>query len=268
MFNRILSELTNTGERPMLRKYFEEINLVLRFAYQQAVPYIKNKSVLDFGCGGGYGTEYLSRFTDKDVLGYDVDAKTIKINNQFFFRNKNLKFTYDKHELGKYDIITSFQVIEHINQTFIPLYLGEIREHLNKGGLFICSTVNKLITSDGLKKPVMPFHNYEFTPDDLNSTLRSYFTNITLYGQISEKEINLYDDYIAEFDIYSFRTKILRSISQYEFVRFVARCTPLYVKRYLTCSNKEESNEIYRLVQGHLVNHSYILIAVCNNQTI
>ncbi len=263
MFNRIITELSNTGERPMIGKYFEEINPVLRFAYQQAVPYIKHKSVLDFGCGGGYGTEYLSRFTNKDVLGYDIDIKTIKINKQFFVRNKNLKFTHNKHELEMYDVITSFQVIEHLNEKSIPSYLVDIKEHLTNEGLFICSTVNKLITSNGLKKPIFPFHNYEFTPDELKNMLNRYFTTVTLYGQIAEKALDMDKNNIAVFNRQSIRTKILRDISQYELIRFAARRTPLFVKNCLTFSKEEDSKETYRLVQDQLVNYSYILIAIC-----
>ena len=50
-------ELLDTGERPILEKYFEEIIPDHQFAYEFAGKYVKNRTVLDFGCGGGYGTE-------------------------------------------------------------------------------------------------------------------------------------------------------------------------------------------------------------------
>ena len=105
LISKIIQEFKDTGERPITCKIFEDINNPsIKFAYEEIAKLysLKNKNILDFGCGGGYGTEYLSRYTKKTVTGYDIDKKTIITNNKFYENIKNLKFIYNKKDLKRY----------------------------------------------------------------------------------------------------------------------------------------------------------------------
>lgn len=253
-------DLINTGERPILEKKLEEIIPDHQFAYKFAANYVKNKTILDFGCGGGYGTEFLSRFTLKKATGYDIDRNTIAITNRFF-NKKNLCFISDPDKLRKYDVITMFQVIEHFSNSFRNEILKKIsKTYLLAEGIFICSTPNKLVTSPGLKKPVMVFHNCEYTPISLNKELKKYFKKVKIYGQTEVlKETK------ATSKIQLIRKNLTRFLSQIEMIRAVSRHLPIKFK-YLLMGNLVKDRRQYKLVtKREKIKDAITLIAICQN---
>ncbi|MFA6047632.1 MAG: class I SAM-dependent methyltransferase [Parcubacteria group bacterium] len=254
MFKKIYLKIIDTGERPMLEKKFEEIHDEgVKFAYKFASDFVKDKTVLDFGCGGGYGTEYLSRFTNLNVTGFDIDKKTIGINREYY-KNKNLQFESEKDRLGKYDVITSFQVIEHIKERNVDNLLSNIKKHLKDDGLFLCATPNKLVTSNDLKKPVMVFHEKEYSPSEFKEKLDRLFLKVLIYGQRRS---------VDEGNI-SRREEIVRRLSQIEVVRLISRHLPMAIKYLLMGDPKKIEEMTYRLVDDQKeIDKSFILIAAC-----
>lgn len=89
----------------------------------------------------------------------------------------NLNFFKD----GQFDVIISFEVIEHIPNYF--QYLNEARRLLKDNGVLIISTPNKKYHSPDSEKPTNPFHVTEFWLEDLKELLRKYFRDVKLYGQ-------------------------------------------------------------------------------------
>lgn len=265
---KIINEFRNTGERPLIETIFEEINPVLQFAYKFAKEKTKDNSVLDYGCGGGYGTEYLSRFTNKLVIGFDIDKKTIDRNKIFYSGVDNLIFTNNLNDLNSYGLIVSFQVIEHLNERDMETYLLNIKRCLREDGIFILATVNKNATSYGLKKSVFPFHVHEFYPKELKLKLEEHFDYVKIYGQINKeiKKLVLNKDYSYQTHYQDgMRNKILRFISQIEIVRVMARHIPLFIKGlillvFLDARDEEEWSLVRR---ENLINNSYILICEC-----
>lgn len=264
--------ITNTGERPMLNKKIEEISSVLRFAYETAEAKVKkNDLILDYGCGGGYGVEYLARKTKGTVIGFDIDHETINVNKIFFQDKRNIFFTDQISQVktrAPFNLIVSFQVIEHLKKPNVDSYLKNLKILLKPGGLLFISTVNKFLTSDGLKKPVMPFHEYEYYPDELENILKKYFKKIRLFGQIEEKEGERgKSSEKTRDDGNSFKNELIRKISQYEIVRFIARHLPLIVKETLLGyrhDNADEFNAKYQLSEDQgIINKAYILIYQC-----
>ncbi|MBI5873613.1 MAG: class I SAM-dependent methyltransferase [Candidatus Omnitrophica bacterium] len=269
LFCRCLDEIRNTGERPIINTKFEDVEPVLQFAYKFASKKIaENSTVLDFGCGGGYGTEYLSRSKKNITVGYDCDAATIR-NNRIFFKSAcNLSFTDSYAQLKRYDVVVFFQVIEHLRKDNIECCLKQFKGLLNDGGTFLLATVNKNITSHKLKKPIMPFHIYEFTPGELSDLLKRFFSRVNCNGQIDADVLNNIRSagwsYSKDFDS-GIRTKFIRNISQIGIVRCAARHLPLFVKRFLLgerAPKMQQSNYELTTVPSEIDN-SYILMYEC-----
>jgi len=158
--------------------YFDTLWVRHMCAYKFAVPYIKNKVVLDLGCGSGYGTYYLSIKGAKHIIGIDISKEAIRYCKDQYF-NENLQYvTMDGSKLAfkdnSFDCVTSFQVIEHIEN--LDDYLSELRRVAK---MFFVSTPNKK-TYDAAGNNL--FHVREFYLKDLQDLLQSFFQKVKLFG--------------------------------------------------------------------------------------
>ena len=152
--------------------------------YVFAGNFIKNKTVLDIACGASYGSKYLHDCGAREVVGVDISQDVIEYAKKHY-RAKNLDFIcMDATRLGLedniFDVICSFDTIEHINAT---AFLSEIRKVLKSSGTFIVSTPAKEIHSRYSYKPVNPFHLKEFSQSEFRGILKHWFADVILYGQ-------------------------------------------------------------------------------------
>ncbi len=179
----IMPNIVNTGERILLEK--ETPLMIARHlcAYKFAKDFVRGKCVLDIGCGEGYGSYYLSGFA-KEVTGIDYDAAIIDYAKNKYARN-NLTFrTSDIKDLNsignKFDVVCLFQVIEHLNDAL--KLLENIRLLLNPGGIFICSTPNRLDASPKSVWPLNKFHLREYLFDEFDALLKTSFREVEMFG--------------------------------------------------------------------------------------
>ncbi|MCX5656728.1 MAG: methyltransferase domain-containing protein [Candidatus Omnitrophica bacterium] len=186
-------EIVNTGERILLNK--ETAFTVARHfcAYKLAGNYICGKSVLDFGCGEGYGSHYLAGLAKK-VTAVDRDREIIAYASDKYQKDNIAFITFDSARLDslgdKFDVICSFQVIEHISDT--DAFLKNIANLLNPEGVFICSTLNKLDSSPHSDTPINKFHVREYLFSDFESMLKQYFRKVEIFGLKRGKTLNFY----------------------------------------------------------------------------
>lgn len=178
-----MTEIINTGERILLEK--ESPLMIARHfcAYEFAKKFVNNNSVLDIGCGEGYGSDFLSNYA-KDILGIDYDKNIINYAKDKY-NKKNLQFlVLDIKDLSslckKFDVICSFQNIEHIRNT--DKLLKDISELLNDNGVFICSTCNMRDASPGMTAPFNKFHVKEYLVDEFRNLLRANFKQVDMEG--------------------------------------------------------------------------------------
>lgn len=261
MVNRFLSFLER-GERPLGGKPFDEMDGVHTKPYIYAAQFVQDKSVLDCGCGGGYGSDYLAKNGARTVIGTDLSVWSID-QAKMLYKQDNLQFlvmdgTDLKFKDCIFDVVTSFQVIEHLRDC--KKHLSEVKRVLKPGGIFIIATPNKNITSPHREKPIFPFHIKEFYPNELYTLLRGYFEEVKVMGQKIVNEPCLRKE--IEFRE-SQRMKVIRALSSFNIVRIVARSLPLRVKDFFTrpprIHLKPEDLEISEKYRED----GYILVATC-----
>lgn len=108
------------------------------------------QTILDFGCGSGEMLElfYRNKYRPKQYLGLDIRKQTIDENNTKFasldFASfKQADLCQDELDLGQtFDIITCFEVIEHIGHKNADAFLDNIAYHCNKDTVVYLSTPN------------------------------------------------------------------------------------------------------------------------------
>jgi len=137
-----------------------------------------NGSILDVGCGFGYGTNFLAKNTSKPVIGIDNDKKAIKYAKEHYI-GSNLTFLLaDLNEVffeEKFDLIVSFEVIEHLSDANV--YLQKIAEFLEDKSTFLLSTPNRKYTEQFYinGRNINFYHIHEYYPSELEELLQRYF---------------------------------------------------------------------------------------------
>ncbi|MGH7410198.1 MAG: class I SAM-dependent methyltransferase [Candidatus Methylomirabilis sp.] len=203
--------LWDTGERVPAESH-NTLYLQLLSAYETAQGLLRNGTVLDIGCGAGYGADHLA--TDgRSVLGIDYDQAVARAAGRRYQR-RGLGFAcMDGMRLGvrsaSVDLACAFQVIEHFTDP--EHFLGELARILRPSGLAILSTPNAL-THLG---PGNPFHTHEFTPEELRTLLGRYFAFVVLAGQRPPAEIYVLEQAcqrVRRWDVLGIKRLVPRSL--------------------------------------------------------
>jgi 2-polyprenyl-3-methyl-5-hydroxy-6-metoxy-1,4-benzoquinol methylase len=137
----------------------------------------KKLAVLDFGCGSGYGTKVLKEHFS-DVSSFDVYPDD--------YKPKGVEVIQDiaKIKSRKYDIITCFEVIEHIDADGQLKLMRDLSELLTPNGTLFISTVRKMDPppTENRKKE----HIKELSFEELLEQCNTHFNNVFTFGQIDQ----------------------------------------------------------------------------------
>jgi len=154
--------------------------------YEEAIKHLQStNNVLDLACGNGFGANLLSQHTTNQVIGADLSPEAINYCSQQYTKKPNLLFqqmdgTALPFENEHFDLITSFETIEHTTQ-YLKM-ISEFHRVLKKGASLIVSTPNILINSP-TGTVTNPFHTQEFNYNQLSSILTQVFETVNLMGQ-------------------------------------------------------------------------------------
>lgn len=154
-------------------------------AYKFCSTFAKRKRILEIGCGDGYGTRLLAR-TALRIIGIDKDADPIRIARLQAKRSgfQNISFrsmdAVNLPTIGRFQVIVSLQVIEHIHD--LDGYLKSMLNNLSRNGKVIISTPNRELRLLPGQRPWNEFHVREFDAARLRNLLEKYFRHVTLYG--------------------------------------------------------------------------------------
>jgi SAM-dependent methyltransferase len=101
------------------------------------------RSVLEIGTGSGYFLDFFSqRYPGAVVTGIEYDERLLAITRARAPRARCLQGNAEAFDLlpEKFDLVVSFQVIEHLYEP--EQMLAQVRRHLAPEGLFIITTPN------------------------------------------------------------------------------------------------------------------------------
>lgn len=148
-------------------------------------------SVLDCATGKGYGAFVMSQQANK-VVGIDLNEQSLSIAQKSFGEQTNLTFkkinVFNLEELGeKFDVVTAFEVIEHIDPNKTDDFLKSISRVLKPGGRLLISTPNHdVVTKSGVHIP--DFHINNFKSVELKKILKKHFSEVVMLGQFRKRK--------------------------------------------------------------------------------
>ena len=132
----------NSFMKHLMMKYFEMITFK-KFLKSHKIR-LTNKTILDAGCGSGYGLQLIEEsFRPSNLYGFDILPEQVLRAQK---RNLNAKIstgdiTNIKYPSDMFDAIFVFTVLHHIPD--YPVALKEISRILKPGGVLLIDELNK-----------------------------------------------------------------------------------------------------------------------------
>ena len=185
-----------TGERVVPGQVNDDLwaEHISRYAF--AARYASGASVLDIGCGTGYGTSELAR-SGRLAVGIDIAHEAVAYSRAHYGQ-PNLSFvgasvTALPFADSTFDLVTGFEVIEHLSEW--RGLLSEACRVLRPEGVFLVSTPNKLYYTEsrGADGP-NPFHAHEFEFPEFEAALSEFFPCVTVLLQNHVEALAFYPD--------------------------------------------------------------------------
>jgi SAM-dependent methyltransferase len=185
----LIQQLPFDGERVVPENYKNNRLLFYyhwaRYAYARSFL-TRGDAVVDIACGSGYGTYELAAIAGQ-VTGVDVSEEAINYA-RVRFASGNIKYVLgdaskiDSIVSERVDAVVSFETIEHLDGSAQQLFVRGVASRLAEKGIFIVSTPNTLIYSQG-QPTTNRFHAHELTPDEFKALLEQHFEVVLLFGQ-------------------------------------------------------------------------------------
>lgn len=193
--------------------------------YQFALKYVrKGDKVLDVACGTGYGSSLLAQ--KGKVVGIDINRDAIKYAKRKYRRVSFLVADAQKLPFkdGEFDLAVSFEFIEHIKKP--EKLLHEVKRVLKRKGTFILSTPNKKFP----KIVESPYHEKEYTYQELKKLLEEHFKKVTLYGETKDNKAK--EAFKSFLDSQKVRENIIGK-DILGFRKFIPRGTKEFIWKYM-----------------------------------
>jgi SAM-dependent methyltransferase len=179
-----------TGERPL----GENELYSSRLRYKTILPYCFRKNILDFGCGVGHGSYFLSNFCN-NVIGYDKSKEAIEEAIKNVPSKYNLCFTPTFPELNvNLDCINSCEVIEHLEKEEL---LETIKMFSKLCDTFTGTTPNGdlLFYQPQTIAERHGYHLWHYTYEQLLDLLSKFYKYVEIQGHAFDPALKLFTGY-------------------------------------------------------------------------
>ena len=196
-----------TGERFVPGKMFKHSEIEHMHRYTAVAPLLKGKVVLDAACGTGYGSNMLAREAER-VCGIDISQEAIAYANENFGATENVEYqigdiTHIPYPESTFDVVVSFETIEHVNEKLQYLFLKEIKRVLKEDGILIMSTPNKEIYTIQQGNQATEWHVKEFLEEEYHDFIQSEFQYVKYIQQYISHASYLTDETENEVALYN-----------------------------------------------------------------
>lgn len=257
--NHSSNQLDFTGERMM-----PKLNRGFTFYYEHLLRYlfvsqfVKDKKVLDLGCGVGYGCEIISSYGPSKIVGIDNLKESIE------YAKKNYPGSMIDYEVGDaqslktfrstFNVVIAFEIIEHLIKQ--KDFLQGIKKNLEKEGIVCISTSNKeTYPADN------HFHVKELTLKQFKELLEKNFKYVYLFNQqfafsntlfpleTTKKSTKILQEDLIEQEQLAFLPKIANKNSRY----IIAICADVPIvnsKMYSLATLKVDNFSLLEGVEG------------------
>ena len=147
--------------------------------YRFAEGLVGGRTVLDAGCGVGYGSEILSHKAAR-VYALDVASEAVSAGAQDY---AGVRFVQGScaglpFRDASLDVVVAFEVIEHLENW--QGLLSEARRVLRHDGQLLVSTPNRLYYSEARAEP-NPYHVHEFDYGEFRAELEAVFPHTAIF---------------------------------------------------------------------------------------
>ncbi len=152
--------------------------------YSFAAERVGERSVLDAGCGAGFGTAILAR-RSPFAIGLDVKPLLLRYARENYGK-PGLEYVRMAAERiafrdASFEAVVADELLEHLPD-HVP-FLDEAARLLRPGGIFVCATVNGALSFGSLEDPMNRNHFREFDAPAFRDELSKWFDEVELYGQ-------------------------------------------------------------------------------------
>jgi SAM-dependent methyltransferase len=176
------SDLVFTGERIVPQADNCEPNFASRMYQEHIARYLfasqiaTNKSVIDIGCGVGYGAQRLGELGAASVHAFDLSEDAIR-HAHIHYAHPNVHYEVGNAESftaeKQFDVAVCFELIEHVRNP--RAVMKNIRTALVDDGILVMSTPR------ALEQKRTHFHEHEFSLEEYADLIREFFGEVEMY---------------------------------------------------------------------------------------
>lgn len=158
--------------------------------YRALQPIVRQRSVLEAGCGLGFGAAFLSE-TAQTVIATDKVLDHVRFGEQVFKARKNLGWLpwditsedCSLVERDKPDVVICIEVIEHISDWRTAL--KNLKSALRADSMLFISSPNRNHEEFAANqdRPLNPHHVREWTGQEFFDAVSSEFSLVSLYDK-------------------------------------------------------------------------------------